>query len=178
MRSEQFGLPIFFAWKVARRGYRWLDHNGGRYLCAIDALERPDWHGGFEQSETQQPLLERSGLFREFAELQPSELQILGFANNFGLLTGGSDLTVDTEFGETVVHGETPQLWHDEIRALRLTVALWDAVSVGGNRLTTELKAALVQRELPLALQQRFHIVDDDPIMATLSAIQRQTDAH
>jgi hypothetical protein len=70
------------------------------------------------------------------------------------------------------------QLWHDEIRALRLAVALWDAVSEGGNRLTAELKAALVHRELPLAVQQRFHITDDDPIMPTLSAIQRQTDAH
>jgi len=38
--------------------------------------------------------LERTGLFREFVELQPSEPQILGFANKFGVLTDGQDLSV------------------------------------------------------------------------------------
>jgi len=49
--------------------------------------------------------LERTGLFREFVELQPSEPQILGFANKFGVLTDGQDLTVATDFGRTLVHG-------------------------------------------------------------------------
>jgi hypothetical protein len=178
MRSEQFVLPLFFSWKVAHRGYRWIDHNGGRRLCAVDALERPDWHGVFDPYQTQQPLLERTGLFREFVELQPSEPHILGFANKFGVLTDGQDLTVDTDFGRTLVHGETLQLWQDEIRALSLAVSLWDAISVGGNRLAAELKAALVKRELPLAVQRALHVTDDDPIMTALSAIQRQTDAH
>ena len=76
------------------------------------------------------------------------------------------------------MHGETLQLWQDEIRALSLAVSLWDAISVGGNRLAAELKAALVKRELPLAVQRALHVTDDDPIMTALSAIQRQTDAH
>jgi hypothetical protein len=178
MRNEQFLLPMFFSWKVARRGYRWIDRQDGRYLCAVDALERPDWHGAFDQYENQQPLLERTGLFHEFAELQPSEPEILGFANRFGLLTNGQKLTIEADFGPTLVSGETLQFWQAKIRALHLAVSLWDAVSVGGNRLAAELKAALVERELPLLVQRALHVTDDDPIMTALSAIQRQTDTH
>src|SRR5262249_19376936 len=134
MRTEQFGLPISFTCKVARRGYRWTDCNNGRYLCAVDALDRPDWHGAFDQYQTLQPLLERSGLFREFAQLQPSEPHVLGFANQFGLLTEGGNVAVEAEFGRTMVHGEALQLWRDEIRALSLAVALWDAVNVNPDR--------------------------------------------
>jgi hypothetical protein len=67
--------------------------------------------------------------------------------------------------------------WQDEIRALSLAVSLWDAVGSGGGRLSSELKAVLVRRELPLAVQRALHVTDDDPTMTALSAIQRQTDA-
>ena len=111
--------------------------------CARSALlERPDWHGVFDPYQTQQPLLER----RTAAKRAPDPL--LGFANKFGVLTDGQDLTVDTDFGRTLVHGETLQLWQDEIRALSLAVSLWDATSVGGNRLAAELKAALVKTRI------------------------------
>jgi hypothetical protein len=30
MRIEQFVIPLPFTWKVARRGYRWIDCNDGR----------------------------------------------------------------------------------------------------------------------------------------------------
>jgi hypothetical protein len=176
MRSQQFGLPIFFTWKVAHRGYRWIDYKGGRWLCAIDALARPDFV--FEQYQTQQPLLERSGLFRELAELQPREPEILDFVNNFGLLTEGQSLSVNTEFGRMPVQGESLQFWQDEVHALKLTVSLWNTVSTGGNQLATELKAALAKLELPIFVQRALHLTDDDPLMTALSLIQRQTDAH
>jgi hypothetical protein len=134
--------------------------------------------GTFERVDRARSAAARTGLFREFVELQPSEPQILGFANKFGLLTEGSNLPVDTEFGRTLVHAETLQLWQDEIRALSLAVSLWDAVGAGGGRLSSELKAALVRRELPLTVQRALHVTDDDPTMTALSAIQRQTDAH
>ena len=176
MRSQQFGLPIFFTWKVAHRGYRWIDYKGGRWLCAIDALARPDFV--FDQYQTQQPLLERSGLFRELAELQPREPEILDFVNNFGLLTEGQSLSVNTEFGRMPVQGESLQFWQDEVHALKLTVSLWNTVSTGGNQLATELKAALAKLELPIFVQRALHLTDDDPLMTALSLIQRQTDAH
>jgi hypothetical protein len=108
MRIEQFVLPIPFTWKVARRGYRWIDWNEGRWLCAVDALERPDFPGVFDRYQTQQPLLERTGLFREFAELDSTETEVLNFANNFGLLRDGGNLAVDTEFGRTLLHAVEP----------------------------------------------------------------------
>src|SRR5258705_8269718 len=97
MRIEQFVIPIPFTWKVARRGYRWIDCNEGRWLCAADALERPDFPGVFDRYQTQQPLLARTGLFREFAEPGSTETEVLGFANKFGLLRDGGNLAVDTE---------------------------------------------------------------------------------
>src|SRR5713101_6854411 len=115
MRFEQFAIPISFTWKVARRGYRWIDRNDGRRLCAVDALERPDWPDLFDRYETQQPLLERTGLFREFAELDPTETEVLSFANKFGLLEDGDNLPVDTEFGPILVHAEELQLWQAEL---------------------------------------------------------------
>jgi hypothetical protein len=178
MRNEQPGLPIFFGWKVATRGYRWIDNNGSRWLCPVDALDQPDWHGILGQYQTQQPLLERSGLFRELAALQPTEPQILGFTNKFGLLTEGQSLPVDSKFGPSLVPGETLQLWQDEIRTLRLAVMVWDAASTGGNQLATQLKAALAKRDLPLMVRRALHVTDDDPMMTALSFIQRQTDAH
>ena len=177
MRIDQFVIPIPFTWKVAHRGYRWIDCNDGRWLCAVDALERPDFPGVFDRYQIQQPLLERTGLFREFAELGSTETEVLGFANKFGLLRDGGNLAVDTEFGRTLVHAENLQLWQAEIRALQRAVSLWDAISAGEGQEWAELKAALAADELPLAVQRALHISDDDPMMIGLAAIQRVTDS-
>jgi hypothetical protein len=73
MRNEKsFALPVEFTWKRARAGYQWSDTRRGRILYAVDAL-KPDWQNTFERYETTyRPLEERTGLFREFAALEPS----------------------------------------------------------------------------------------------------------
>jgi hypothetical protein len=74
---NRFGisLPTLFEWKVARAGYRWIEVPDGRLICAVDA-ERPDWWGSDHYETPYQPL-DRTGLFREFAELEPTEKGIL-----------------------------------------------------------------------------------------------------
>jgi hypothetical protein len=87
MRNEAgLALPVLFTWKVARAGYRWIDAKGGRFLCAVDALQ-PDWHNLFERYETTyRPLEQRTGLFGEFANLEPTERDVLAFEIGSGCL--------------------------------------------------------------------------------------------
>ncbi len=108
-----FVLPIAFSWKVARAGYRWIDSKGKRFLCAVDALQ-PDWHNMFDRYErTYRPLGERTGLFREFGELKPTEPDILAFANRSGLLKAIDYVELHSKSGPVSVHGDSLQLWQE-----------------------------------------------------------------
>ena len=70
MRNQAFALPIEFSWKVARGGYRWIAESGKRYLCAVEALEKPDWPDPFDRyQQIYRPLEERTGLFRAITHL-------------------------------------------------------------------------------------------------------------
>ena len=139
MRNQNsFALPIEFTWKRARAGYQWLDTDHGRLLCAVDAVQ-PDWQNSFERYETTyQPLEERTGLFREFAALEPSEQQVLSFANRFGLLGAGSDRELDSRYGRVSVYGELLELWKEEIEAFKLALEAWDVVAAGSRQALAE----------------------------------------
>jgi len=56
------------------------------------------------------PLKERTGLFREFAALEPSERGVLAFANQFGVLQAENNLELDSEFGPVLAHVEALEL--------------------------------------------------------------------
>jgi hypothetical protein len=168
-----FALPLRFTWRVARAGYQWVETKTGRFLCASDAL-RPDRHDVFDRYvTTYRPLEDRTGLFREFADLNPTEAGVLKFANRFGLLQRDDNLTLDSEFGLVSAHGEPLDLWSGEIKSLRSALSLWELIRSGKS---SELRAELAKRDLPLAVKGRLHIEDDDPAMAALSPIQKVTD--
>lgn len=176
MRNRSgLALPLLFEWKVARSGYQWVNHKDGRFLCA--AALQPDWRDTLDQYETRYRPFERTALFQEFADLEPTEKGILDFANRFGLLDTGGNLEFDTQWGTALVRGETLELWKAEIRNLNFTVRLWNVVSAGASQVLTSLRTELGKLEVPLAVRRQFHFDDDDPAMATLSAIQRITDA-
>lgn len=178
MRNQNsFALPIEFTWKRARAGYQWIDTNLGRLLCAVDALQ-PDWQNSFERYEaTYQPLEERTGLFREFAALEPSEQQVLSFANRFGLLGAGSDRELDSRYGRVSVYGELLELWKEEIDAFKLALEAWDVVAAGSRQALANFKAKLAAPQFPLAVQRALHLDDEDPARAVLSLVQRLADA-
>lgn len=179
MRYEQaFAIPIEFAWNVALGGYRWITQSGKRYLCAVDALEQPGWPGMFGGYErTYCPLEERTGLFRELIDLKPTEARILEFANRYGQLGLRVDLRHEAPFGPTLLRCETLEAWKEEIEDLTSAVRLWDALATGKKEELARFKGQFDLQRLPLAFQRRFHLDEDDPAMAALSAIQRRADA-
>ena len=144
MRNEKrFALPVEFTWKRAHAGYQWSDTRRGRILYAVDALQL-DWQNSFERYETTyQPLEERTGLFREFAALEPSEQQVLSFANRFGLLGAGGNRELDSRYGRVSVYGELLELWKEEIEAFKLALEAWDVVAAGSRQALANLKAKL-----------------------------------
>ena len=121
-------LEIEFLAKVPNSGFEWVD------------LRRRGW------TERERFLVHVSGgdpggvrrkipraLFRSFAELQPNELIVLGFANQYGSLGITANGPVFKESGGEpnsgfLVSGETLSEWKNEILAMRSAVALWDAL--------------------------------------------------
>lgn len=76
-----------------------------------------------------------SGLFKTFAETEPSEAGILAFARRFGyLLDEGKQDVVriarDSE-GSYVAYAEPLSLWQTQIRLMNIAMTLWDAAESG-----------------------------------------------
>jgi hypothetical protein len=165
-------LPTSFEWKVARTGYRWIDSPQGRRICAVDA-EQPDWWDSGRYETCYRPL-ERTALFREFADLEPTEQCILDFANRFGLLGAGGNFCLETESGPMLVRAEEFAIWQTEIRSLQRAIAFWDICSTSGG--PKVVRDAVQRLNLPLAVRKKVHVDDDDPAMAVLSIVQNLTD--
>ena len=120
-----------FTWIVATAGYRWLDTESagleakpGRWLTA----DQPA--GG---ARVYRPLLEHSGLCRILADTEPTEVGVLAFADQFGLL-GAGDAMIQvqaTPAGALVGTGETLAVWQRQIGRLRMVIELWEAAVAG-----------------------------------------------
>ena len=179
MPKESFAIPIEFTWSVARSGYRWITDAGEPYLCAVDAFEKPDWPGlPGRYHRSYRPLEERTGLFRELAELKPTKAQILVFANRCGQLDRLANLDSGTAFGLRRVRGEKLEDWKKEIQALKKATILWDTIASGGKAELADLRAKLDLPLVPLAARRRLHLDQADPAMVTLGMIQGTTDAY
>jgi hypothetical protein len=166
---------ISFNWKVARSGYVWADMKGGRFLRATDCL-KPDWTFGLYERDYQ-PLEQRTGLFREFAELELSENTVVAFANRFGMLGAEQGRSEETEFGPVPIRAETLGVWKREIENLKRAVHLWDVVRSGDQSKLAEVKAARPGGELPIAVQEFLHLTDPDPAMSLVAEIRILADA-
>lgn len=66
------------------------------------------------------PLVEHTGLFLTFSALDPSDEEILAFANQFGLLREPQPVTVDDASSGT--YGEPVEDWVDEIVLMKRAV--------------------------------------------------------
>jgi hypothetical protein len=178
MRNDAFAVPIDFTWRVAYRGYRWITQSGERYLCAVDALEKPLERDLLNRNRrTYRPLEEHTGLFREFAELRLSKAQLSAFANRYGPLGVDSHLEYESPGAPALVHGEKLQDWRKEIRAMRTAVTLSDAISGERAETLVGFNRSLRPRTLPLEVRRRLHLHSSDPALAARSVVQRATDA-
>ena len=134
---------VEFWWDVASDGYRWV-----KAIAAGAGEEElflttgaPVGPIGYMRRRYQ-PLAERPGLFRIFADLDPTPDAILGFANAYGHLTrdhstagpegerGSAQARIElSRAGEPyVAEGEPFSYWAREIDAMRQAAAMWDAV--------------------------------------------------
>jgi hypothetical protein len=75
------------------------------------------------------------------------------------------------------VHGDSLQLWKDEIGDFKLAIALWDLLTAGKWQALVEFQAKLNSPELLLVAGRRWHLNDADPATPALSMIQRIADS-
>src|SRR6266478_401813 len=178
MRNKPaLGMDVFFIWKIANSGYQWCDiPERGRLLCAVDAF-CPDWNGIFDRYQRSYwPFQEVTGLFLELAELPPTEPAVLEFANRYGMLKLEDPLTVATDFGPVVLHGESLEWWRGEIETLKNAVDLWHAMLKGKDELVSLINKHVGDPDqLPLKLSHLLHLDHQDLAMAALGAVQRST---
>jgi hypothetical protein len=124
-----------FAWRVVAGGHRWIrakpfgarDKPDSTYLVDGAAPGVP------YKYERYLPLKEETGLFKIFAEAEPTEESISEFADRFGMLRGDDreKIVPKVPIGnphQNIVGGETFNEWAGEIFAMRQAVYLWDLV--------------------------------------------------
>jgi hypothetical protein len=111
--------PFIFRGRVSGAGYEWLKGEDGkprlvpRHLPGVGS----------------RPCDAHPGLFREFAELNPTREAIRGFAEKYG------DIFNRYESGETAVRGDGTvgvgaalDTWKQETGDMRVLVGLWDQI--------------------------------------------------
>ena len=123
---------VEFQWNVHEGGYRWIDTTSadaapkrGPFLTD----NRPIGARGFNVKRYK-PLSIYSGLFRTFADTEPTSASIKAFADRFGLLGGDVATMVvlpDHRKGrrQLVGVGERSREWRREILTMRQMVDLW-----------------------------------------------------
>lgn len=144
---------IWFEWQISKVGYcRWEDLKSGRGYGVIgytdnevkQELRQDDRYlvadGDFEKAPAMAACspLEATGLFRDFATLDPTDDAILGFANRYGMLTNGrlhiscddsGDDDDDADFP-----GEPLSLWIEEIARMNFLLRFWQLVQISDKR--------------------------------------------
>lgn len=116
-----------FAWNVAVDGYRWINVDGFEEPILTDAIPL----GGEFEARRYFPLRDHSGLFREFADTEPTKEGFLAFANRYGLLGEWELISLDSNGPPLAGTGERISLWHKELYALKRALELWDFIRDG-----------------------------------------------
>jgi hypothetical protein len=133
-----------FVWELHEGGYEWVktstflpkelpEKDVRLELFLTDAI--PFGGAGFRRWRYH-PLRLYSGLFRAFAETDPSPEGIRGFANEYGLLGVDPAMLIilpqtRTSDQSAVGTGESLDTWLEEICAMRQALSLWDMARIG-----------------------------------------------
>ncbi len=94
----------------------------GRLIAA-----KPSESPGSYDMEQYNPLLEQKCLFRAFAETGMEPEDIIGFADEYGLMGFGRE-TAHAGSSPVYLRMEPLESWRDEIRAMRKALRIWDMV--------------------------------------------------
>ena len=137
---------VEFRWDVHKDGYRWIDtftadgkNEKGKFLT-------DGYHVGASGFAIYRymPLTLYSGLFRVFAEIEPTHEGIRVFADKFGLLGGNAGRIIDMpeprpKEGHYIGNGEVQDVWRHEIFTMRQAVGLWDKARLGDVESLTQV---------------------------------------
>lgn len=111
----------------------WLVEKGSLELCQKQHIEKTRGYAWRTVPTRQYKPLSDASLHRRFASLATEnlEVEVLRFANRYGLL--GRTPWLTTRRGQTpaVVDGESIHRWHTEIDRMGVLLALWDLISQG-----------------------------------------------
>jgi hypothetical protein len=132
-------VPLQFRWRVAKGGYHWIDSDPAfepdqqRQPFLTDG--RPSGAAGF-RVVPYLPFAEFPGLFRVFAEIEPTHDGIKAFADRFGPLGGNIAKRIPlydqpNAQGTPIGFGEPLAAWKDEILMMRLAIDIWEAARNG-----------------------------------------------
>ena len=117
------GSSLTFGWRVPDAGYRWSDvgatSSAGQPVRALVEQGEP----ALSHHRLYDPLGDRPALFREFAQVPPTEQGILDFANKWGAL-GEADRII----GDTPLASRPAELftaWVRSISEMRCAVWIW-----------------------------------------------------
>jgi hypothetical protein len=118
--------PFAFYCYVEEEGYRWAS---GKF----DSEPRLIGRGGFERRP---PVRDRlpSGLFLEFANLEPNRDAILRFANRYGDLFDSYSLEDVVMKEGRMQGGATLKRWKGEIGDMHALVRIWEAIEKRNER--------------------------------------------
>jgi len=126
MSDELFDLDV----AVHVDGYEWVEA-----VCEEHPNSSPETflvpRELFGDEKHYNPLIEATGLFREFSELDMSKEAILAFANEYGVMRERNPiLRPGYAPGDWRARtpGETMQEWCESIASMKLAVRLWDMV--------------------------------------------------
>jgi hypothetical protein len=150
VRTKKMFIIPTFNWFVSDAGYCWESirlangYTARRLVCAQPSSDagKSDWLDqdlGVASLRSYDPLRDHTGLFRLFAAAKPTELGILVFANRFGPLFSAEVSTIADDLGDSSeqprdpTDGESLEQWQEAIRAMRVVVALWDAIPASGQ---------------------------------------------
>jgi len=132
-------LLLQFPWRVAKAGYSWLQSRpaleASQQRTSFLTDGRPIGTAGFRVLEYQ-PLVAFPGLFRVFADTEPSYDGVKAFADRFGPL--GPDVARQIPLsdqrhakGVSLGTGESLAHWVEEILTMRLAIDIWEAARNG-----------------------------------------------
>jgi hypothetical protein len=131
-------IPLQFPWQVAEGGYRWFESRPAfepqqkRQPFLTDG--RPIGAGGLRVMEYL-PLAAFPGLFRVFADTEPSSEGVKAFADRFGRLGGDVEKQIPLDRpsrkGVLVGTGEALAVWSDQILMIRFAIDIWEAARDG-----------------------------------------------
>lgn len=122
--------PFFFAWQVVQGGHQWIEATPtkpSRFTQGTKNRFLSTGHSIYERLPTTlyYPLKKHSGLFLEFARLDPEwPDNLLEFANQYGEL--GEWVGMRLRSSNQDYDGEPYEMCSAEIRAMHDAVELWN----------------------------------------------------